>query len=238
MKPIVVGLLGYGLVGKDTAAHQLRSLFPSGIWERVAFADPIKADLAPVLKRYSDYVPGFDANAPATKKLLRDLYEGHGTRVGRQLNNLIWIQAADKERVVDLLGRGINVIITDVRNYNEYEYVASKGGKTYCITRPDVGPATPLEGATISETIRRYPETAFIDNCGTAEELGVKLREQIFKDFPEMETAVWTACSVCGRHVIVTHKCRYCGKPACINCIQMYVAKTSLKRGLVCNRCK
>lgn len=168
-----LGFCGYGFVGKDAAFKGLKRLWPHGEVLQIAFADPIKVDLARCLDRLKKHRPELDFSAPDVKTILRDLYESYGTRVARTLYPSIWISEAnatrqqyeDFQRVED--GLQVNksvepvhlICFTDVRNVNELDWVEKTlGGKVFYVARPGFGPAAPIEEETIGEILAKNPK--------------------------------------------------------------------------------
>ena len=115
---MIVGLAGYAGSGKDTAAEALVGLG----WERVAFADRIKAVAAAAF--------GWNGEKnEAGRRLLQDL--GFAARL--YLGSDVWVRAA-------LEHAGPRPVVTDVRFPAEAKAIKDSGGIVVRIDRPGVGP--------------------------------------------------------------------------------------------------
>lgn len=163
-----IGFCGYGRVGKDSAYLGLKNIWRAGRVYRLAFADPIKEDVQACLNRFRKCVPGFNPEDDTTKTILRDLYESYGTRVGRKLLPEIWINAAKlsfdelhQKKTAENPNDISLCVITDVRNYNEFQWIDSIGGQTWYIQRPGFGPAAPKEAESIAHILSTIPR--FLD---------------------------------------------------------------------------
>lgn len=159
----IIGLCGYAQVGKDTAAANMPG------WTRFAFADALKADLAPML---SDI--GCDLDKPLDKAKARPLLVAWGA-TARAFQPNYWIErlfrALDFARLNAEIPR---VVITDVRYSNEVKAILDCGGKVVRIHRPGYGPANSEEHTSFFkiESDHDLPE---VMNGGTPEELGRKV---------------------------------------------------------------
>lgn len=145
----VVGITGLPRSGKDTFA---KSLLKYG-YRRLAFADPLKdaAAAAYGLPRYKFEDEYKDVIDPYWDMTPRDMLKQLGTGAVRATNPYHWIQRLDK----DLQGHRENpllmgIVITDVRNINELEYVRKLGGFIVQVRRPGLM-------ATTHETDQQLP---------------------------------------------------------------------------------
>lgn len=137
---LLIGLHGYQGTGKDETAKILAGCG----FERVAFADPMRA----ALLRLNPWVDGdFTTLAklvdlhgwdyakrsyPEVRRLLQAL----GTEGGREMfGENFWVEQGMKQ----IAGKS-KVVITDVRFENEVAAVKAAGGFMFHITRPDHGP--------------------------------------------------------------------------------------------------
>lgn len=188
---MIIGLCGFGKSGKDSAFSGLERSPKTGLkWSRVAFADPIKSDLAPLIAVLKERYPGFDPISPEGKEILRDLYETWGTRICRKLNDNTWISLAEskiEEIVKSSIPGTYGIAITDVRNINELEFVYGLGGYVAYVSRPGHGPAAPIEAETIPECLRHKPSLLaedFILNDGTLNDLQEKIVKWTLSKMP------------------------------------------------------
>lgn len=135
----IIGLHGFAGAGKDTVAKHIVTYFPKD-FRTIAFADAIRAMLKagfPVLTDAHFERPL--KNEPLAEfggKSPRDLMQPLGTEWGRNLFDSIWIQRI-APTVLDFIGAGSNVIITDVRFENEAEWIRKNGGVVVHIQRPE-----------------------------------------------------------------------------------------------------
>ena len=105
---MIIGLAGYAKAGKDTVGVPLRNLLLRNA-QRVAFADALKKDLEPLVRRFGAN-PGYASH----KALLRDLYVAYGA-AARKFNADFWIYRA----MHDMKPQECDYVVTDVRYYNE-----------------------------------------------------------------------------------------------------------------------
>lgn len=169
----LVGFVGYARSGKDEAA---KALLGKG-WERVSFADPVRAmalAIDPVIYESND---GLDAvrlsdvvtqhGWTAAKKIpeVRRTLQRIGTEAVREIiGPTTWVDLAMKK--VDASEN--SVVITDVRFPEEAKAIRRRGGKLIRITRKGVGPAN----SHVSDTgIEKLPFAERITNDGTIQQL-------------------------------------------------------------------
>lgn len=126
---LVVGLMGFAGVGKDTAAE---GLVERG-WTRVAFATP--------LKKIATHI-GWNGKKDAHGRVL---LQHLGVAVRDHVHPDAWVWAA--ERTIDATDG--DVVVTDVRFPNEAEMVRRYGGLLVRVRRP--GFERPVNGH-VSET--------------------------------------------------------------------------------------
>lgn len=134
--PCVVGLIGRKRSGKDTVAG---IWLAAGGWERVAFADPLKAvmlstdpllppapipgNLAPTGPvRLSELVGAVGWEGAKENPEVRRLLQAHGVGVREHINDRIWLDAA-LARIDEKVTEGLSVVVTDVRFPNEAEAI-------------------------------------------------------------------------------------------------------------------
>lgn len=135
---MLIGFTGPAGCGKDTAVKHLRDIY---CFERVAFADPIKAALNAMFgwsMRDWDNRDWKEAEGKfgfSPRKAAQTL----GTEWGRGLNNNLWLELAE-DNINSLLFSGYPVAVSDVRFDNEAEMIRRKGGKIVHILRDSVTP--------------------------------------------------------------------------------------------------
>lgn len=234
---MIIGLCGYGQVGKDTAFKELLKIV-NGKWWRIAFADPLKQDIAPLIAILKMYRPDFNPDSnPEHKKMLRDLYESWGTRTCRAIIPEIWSMRAEKTRqeLMRAWGKDIHVVFTDVRDAGDIRYIKSIGGEILYIERPGVGPAAPIEATTIAECLNTYGALRDKDriiNDGTPADLGLKFRTWISEKFNvEFKER---GCALCGEKSLALNTCKKCSEDICAKC-SVFVLK---KGGILCLKCR
>lgn len=143
--PVLAGLVGFPRSGKDTLGDMLEG---TGRWKKVAFADALK-DL---YLRARPWVwwgePGCHAYDPIRNRaeLEQAKIEDEGTRASlqefghavREIDPDFWVLAAART-VAAHMADGYNVILTDIRYANEFEYVKRKG-LVFGVHRHSAGP--------------------------------------------------------------------------------------------------
>lgn len=135
-QPKIVGLAGPARCGKDTVASLLHRVFNTG---SVAFADPIRDSLKAMLGLEWEHFHGKlkEVEIDWLGKSPRQLMQTLGTEWGRdRVNPDIWLLIAGRKMDKILEDRG--VVVTDVRFENEAEYIRSKGGEVWHISRPGI----------------------------------------------------------------------------------------------------
>jgi hypothetical protein len=146
-RPQIIGLAGPARVGKDTIAANMPG------WTRRAFADELKADLAPLAKRL-----GLDMANPEHKELLRPLMVEYG-RLARKVDPDYWLKR------LKLTGAD-RIVITDVRYANEVRFIQQQGGSVYLVRRDGYTPANDEERTSLAE-IALMPAIPVVNNGGT-----------------------------------------------------------------------
>lgn len=146
---MIIGLSGYAQVGKDTFA---KSLILRHNFVRVSFADKLKAvayGSNPWVKWKEEAGKGKFIKLRDAVKLngweyvknnsdAREFLQLLGTEgVRDNLGPMVWVEACSGE-VMDAVESGKNVIFTDMRYPNEYDYVRALGGFTVRVERPGV----------------------------------------------------------------------------------------------------
>ena len=156
---MVIGFCGFAFSGKDTAAEPL---IERG-FQRIAFADPLKARAARALGISVDEVN-------ARKRELRPFLVELG-RAGRLLDPDMWVDLAFYDRLIT------NVVVTDVRYLNEVRTVLDMDGVVVFINRPGANAANDEERESIAE-ILRHCYLPVIHNDGTIEQLHRRVLER------------------------------------------------------------
>lgn len=114
MKQLVIGLTATRGCGKDTLFEHLREI--DDRFCRYAFADPLKADLAPLIQKQF----GFDVFkcSAEQKEMVRPLLIGYGMAM-RNLDPLYWVKRTVTNIDRDLKTGLVIPVTTDVRFLNE-----------------------------------------------------------------------------------------------------------------------
>jgi hypothetical protein len=124
----LIGLSGKKGSGKDTVCAIIKQEFPHLRVQRLAFADPLKMEVAGVLG-----VPVADVDAK--KALFRGMLQWWGTEWRRGQNDLYWIN--QMHEMVEIARNLCDIcVITDCRFKNEANYVREHGGKVFRVNRP------------------------------------------------------------------------------------------------------
>lgn len=175
----LIGICGFARTGKDEACRVLGGY-------RIAFADALKADLAPVIRdRYGLMATGL---TPAQKEVVRPLFVAHGA-VGRALDPDMWVEPVVEriQSVERMMAEGSipeqPVVITDCRYVNELQRIISLRGRVIYLLRPGYGPANEEEQRSIGEILRLVQEhqldLTVVVNDGTLADLGERLKEAV-----------------------------------------------------------
>jgi hypothetical protein len=187
MMEALIGVSGYGGVGKDTLADLMVTHFG---FTKMAFADPMR-DMAEAIDpvvgwiddgpiRYTDaleYHGYTDAKAmyPEVRRFLQRL----GTDGGRDiLGDDVWVKPAMKRASAHK-----RVVFADMRFQNEAEAIRAASGRTIRVTRPGVAAANDH----ISETdLDRWPFDLFVNNNGTIDSMIGRLEQFFARSFPKV----------------------------------------------------
>lgn len=157
----IVGLCGYSKVGKDTAAANMPG------WTRFAYADTLKADLAPLLE-----MVGCSLENPRHKEMARALLVEWG-RTARLFRPGFWISRLDAAMMASTAK---NVVVTDCRYPNEVESILELGGKVIRIYRPGIVAANEEEDESIRQIDMAWILPGVL-NSKTPEALGKAVME-------------------------------------------------------------
>lgn len=132
MNRIIVGLVAQKQHGKDTYAE---GLSVAG-FERVAFADPLKAAAKLIWRLSDEQLHGAEKETPDERwdgLTARHFLQVLGTEAGRHAHPETWIRSA--LLTIDSLPAGVPVVVTDVRFPNEFEALKTRGATMVGITR-------------------------------------------------------------------------------------------------------
>lgn len=141
----VIGLCGVARSGKDTFCKFAIELLEEQKLKckRVSFADELKSDLDPFLKKKVG-ISAFTED-PKEKTLIRDLLVSYGTKLMRKIDENYWINKISS-KVDKNIKNDVITIITDIRYPNEMNWVQDKlSGKCIHVSRiknkKPIGPA-------------------------------------------------------------------------------------------------
>ncbi|ADC73170.1 conserved hypothetical protein (plasmid) [Thioalkalivibrio sp. K90mix] len=135
MEPSIplIGISGPARSGKDATA----SILVARGFERIAFADPVKAAvgaLFPDVDHYEDK----ERVIPEIGKSSRELQQTLGTEWGRHMvHPNLWLILADRAIEAAFAAGKPGVVISDVRFDNEAEFVRNRGGLVVRLHRED-----------------------------------------------------------------------------------------------------
>jgi hypothetical protein len=118
----IIGISGKKRSGKDEACSAILAAYP-GLGRRMAFADPLKAEVAAACGVSVETLERH-------KQHFRTILQGWGTEFRRQFsgNNNYWIdRLTDELECLEAIG-GKLAVITDVRFPNEFQLVKDRGG--------------------------------------------------------------------------------------------------------------
>ena len=173
---IIIGLAGKKQSGKDTVYELARSQQQQIRVGRVAFADPLKAEVAVATKLDVKFIE-------AHKDKFRTLLQVWGADFRREIYSPdYWVDAM---RGI-LRGAGEHVdrlFITDLRYENEAEFVHESGGFVVRVEREDTGDTHPSE--TVMDGYASYDHT--LDNTGNLEQLEAAVAEMMEKFLPSSD---------------------------------------------------
>lgn len=177
---MILGLSGWARAGKDTVGKILveqygfeRMAFAEGVYAAAEALDPIvgvpfgNSRLSDALDHYKGWHDAKDH--PEVRRLLQRI----GTEVGREvIDPDVWVMALANRLEWTSLGLTVspdrNYVITDVRFFNEANWVKRVGGKVVRIQRHGFGPANDH----VSERqLDDYPFDALLHNDRSMEAL-------------------------------------------------------------------
>lgn len=159
----LVAFTGYARSGKTTAAKELG-------WKRIAFADVLKKDCASI-------IAGLGLDPDKDKERCRSLW----VEVGR------WCRKQRPDYYIERLHiPDGDCVIDDLRYQNECKHVLGRGGLVIRINRPGFGPVNEEEersiDAILADTTMCF-DVIDVQNVGTVEQLGRKVREVVANYF-------------------------------------------------------
>jgi len=157
---VIIGLSGFGGVGKDTVARVLKEHFS---FQQVAFADKVR-ELALVVDCFfpelgETYSKLIDRMGYEKAKRLHPCVREFLIRIGHcgrtVLGSDVWINAAlpivGTDRHREMLEKGGLYVYSDVRYVNEAKRIREYGGQVWMIKRPGCGPVHESEAKSIAE---------------------------------------------------------------------------------------
>lgn len=162
----LIGFTGLAGSGKTTARNALESVG----WKNVKMAAALK-DMARVLFCAAGLDPEECVEGKLKEESLQELFgkspryvmQTLGSEWGRDcINHDIWVNLA-KKQCLDLMDKGINVVIDDVRFDNEAEMIRSIGGKVVLLKGRGG-----ISGSHVSEN-GTHPDLA-INNLGSIDQ--------------------------------------------------------------------
>lgn len=180
---MIIGLNGFAGSGKDTLA---KSLILRHDFVRVSFADKLK-DVAYTSNPWIKWNDDNERSARGYYRLqdavslhgwdyvkynsdARDYLQNLGQGGRETLGEFVWVGACYRE-VSQALSVGKNVVFTDMRYRNEYQYILDLGGVTVAIDRPGVGPAN---GHVSEADLSDVPFDFVVVNDGSLQDLANK----------------------------------------------------------------
>lgn len=184
---MILGLMGYAQVGKDTIANILIKHYG---FERLAFADALRDVLYAInpivttwywgesigVRRVADVVDQVGWDTAKAQQEVRGLLQRLGTEAGRNvLGEDIWVRTA----MAKAQGK-VNVVITDVRFPNEAQAIKAAGGILWRIEREGFGPINDHPSETALDALE--PDARLWNNgplSGLAAEVGWLMRDYI-----------------------------------------------------------
>lgn len=181
----ILGLVGYPTVGKDLASE---ALVADG-WVRVSLADPIREGLLGInpyvpdeydTVRLADLVRRDGWEKAKRNEEVRRLLQTYGTEGGRKVHgDDCWRKIAGWKI---LKAHPKNVVVTDVRFFDERPMILEWAGKLIYIEKPGVEPVNGHASEKDYALLRRCASLE-IRNDGTKEDLHRKIREAVDEIF-------------------------------------------------------
>lgn len=181
----LIGLAGRKGAGKDTAASLIQQHMRG--WERIAFADPIRAALSAMLEgfNFGDYltperkeqpIPGLHGQSART------LAQTLGTEWGRdQVHPDLWITLAMRQLDIAEQCDASGAVITDVRFPNEARAIRQRGGRVWWIEPNDRLPST-TDGHCSESSLSVYDIDRCVPNDTDIGDLGLSILQALAED--------------------------------------------------------
>lgn len=182
----VIGITGPKRAGKDTSALYLKSMFD---YEPLAFADPMKDILCLTFGISRETLDDFKNN-PSTSKILGDKYSSEYTYEFttdmRQVLQRFGTEAMKKHFGTDVWAQKLvqdalmwdmeNVVVSDLRFLNEYEYL-KEHSDTLTIIRIHKDSKEEEDSHSSEQEYKQIQADYEISNNGTLQELYNKLNK-------------------------------------------------------------
>lgn len=167
----LIGLIGRARSGKDTVAGYLcrRHMFT-----QVAFADPVKEMLEVAFGNVNFREGDREAPLPWLGKSPRQLMQTLGTGWGRDMIHQDLWTLITEQKVLQAIEHTHNLVVSDVRYYNEADMVLKHGGELWFVSRNTSEQVNPHSSETADWS--RWPLKT-IENNGSLEELYLKVEE-------------------------------------------------------------
>lgn len=124
----IIGIVGKKQSGKDEVCRIIKEHTFLGSAIRIAFADPLKQEVATML---GITVPYLESH----KEQFRLILQGYGTDYKRWQNKRYWIDAWQREVEFAARQKYAIVIAPDVRFINEAEMIKDMGGELWRVNR-------------------------------------------------------------------------------------------------------
>lgn len=184
----LIGLVGPAGAGKDTVRE---ILVRSHDYTGLAFADPLRAMLRPLIERFVDgtgpvktahwYMMdrlGKETEIPGMGASYRHLAQTLGTEWAHQcIGRNFWIRCAEAALQQDIERRVVSrLVFSDVRFQSEADWIRQRGGVLWRIDRPQAAPVREH----VSESAGQLIECDLtLDNSGCINELWSRVYEAV-----------------------------------------------------------
>lgn len=184
----LIGLVGPAGAGKDTVRE---ILVQSHDYTGLAFADPLRAMLRPLIERFVDgtdpvktahwYMTdrlGKETEIPGMGASYRHLAQTLGTEWARQCMGAdFWTRCAEASVQREIKRCGVTrLVFSDVRFQSEVDWIRQRGGTLWRIERPQAVPVREH----VSESAGKLLECDLtIDNSGSIDELWSRVYDAV-----------------------------------------------------------
>ena len=171
----IIGISGLARSGKDSFYELSKPYLENNKirHERIAFADELKSECDPFLKKNVG-ISAF-TNDNKEKEIIRPLLVTYGTHIRRKLNPRCWIEKIEP-KLKNSKDKDV-FFITDVRFKNEIDWVHDMGGLSIHITRQGIFP--PNEDEKQNDPILKKTSKAKISWGNLSEENLVEIKTEI-----------------------------------------------------------